>query len=228
MTEKLLLKAAKFVANEMIEGDYLEFGIYQGASMVNAANAIRDGFERRINTKLNNQDNLQRLKRENLFRKIQLVGFDSFEGLPKLTNIDSYSDDFKEGQYSCGLEYVKKNIVNRLTKINTRTDNIKLVKGWFEETVNASTFKSLSIDKAAIINIDSDLYSSASTVLNEVVDLIHDGTVLIFDDWFAFKGNPNKGEQRAFAEWKLANPGIITTEFHSEGVYKKSFICHRV
>ncbi len=226
--ESLILKSARFVANELIDGDYLEFGVFQGTSMIFAANAIRLGFEQRINKKLNNQDDLQRSKRENLFQKIKVVGFDSFEGLPKITKVDSYGDDFKEGQYFCDVENVRKNIVNNLNNAGTRTDNIKLVKGWFEDSVNASTFRDLGIEKAAIINIDCDLYSSASKVLNEVVDLIHDGTILIFADWFAFKGNPNQGEQRAFSEWKLANPGIITTEFQSEGVYKKSFICHRV
>ncbi len=227
MPDSLILKSALFVINEMIEGDYIEFGIYKGRGMINAAHSIKYAFEKRINTKENNQDLLQLKKRQDMLENIKLVGFDSFEGLPKLTQADKYSDDFKEGQYVYSPEKAYKNIIDALNKFNAPTDNVMLVKGWFENTVNKSMFKKLGVAKASIINIDCDLYSSTLTVLNGSLDLIQDGTILIFDDWFCFKGSPNHGQQKAFSQWKESQPGIITTEFHSEGVYKKSFICHR-
>lgn len=44
----LILKAARFVACEMIEGDYLEFGVYQGSSYIKAFHALKKQFEDRI------------------------------------------------------------------------------------------------------------------------------------------------------------------------------------
>ena len=57
-----------------------------------------------------------------------------------------------------------------------------------------------------------------------MTELIQDGTVLIFDDWFAFRGNPRRGEQRAFAEWCATVRDFDFVEFHQEGVWRKSFI----
>ena len=56
----------------------------------------------------------------------------------------------------------------------------------------------------AIFHNDSDLYESTKDVLRWIDDLALPGSVLIFDDWYSFSGNPdpeNFGEQRAFAEW---------------------------
>ena len=59
-----------------------------------------------------------------------------------------------------------------------------------------------------------------------ITDYIQDGTVLIFDDWFCFRGNPNRGEQRAFREWLKRNPSIKVSEFHKYGAEGNSFIVH--
>ena len=61
---------------------------------------------------------------------------------------------------------------------------------------------------AAIVHIDCDLYSSTKTALHFITDLIVDGTVIIFDDWFNFIASPVKGEQRAAPEWLIQNPQI--------------------
>lgn len=48
--------------------------------------------------------------------------------------------------------------------------------------------------------------------LEFVTDLLVDGTILIFDDWFLFRGRSDRGEQRAFAEWKERH-GIKAKQF---------------
>jgi O-methyltransferase len=50
------------------------------------------------------------------------------------------------------------------------------------------------------------------------------GTVIAFDDWFCFKGDPGKGEQRAFREWLEKNSAFDAIEFHKFGWSGNSFI----
>ncbi len=39
------------------------------------------------------------------------------------------------------------------------------------------------------------------------------GTVLVFDDWFCFHGDPDRGQRRAFREFRLRHPEIRFEEF---------------
>jgi O-methyltransferase len=48
--------------------------------------------------------------------------------------------------------------------------------------------------------------------------------VLIFDDWYSYRGNPGLGEQRACAEWRAQHPEWILTEYQKEGPWRTSFI----
>ena len=67
--------------------------------------------------------------------------------------------------------------------------------------------------KAAVVYIDCDLYSSTSCALNFAKDFFQKGTVLVFDDWFCFYGDPSKGERRAFHEFRAQNPDLIFEEY---------------
>ena len=62
--------------------------------------------------------------------------------------------------------------------------------------------------------------------MNFITDYIQEGTILIFDDWFSFRGNPNRGEQRAFREWLEKNPSFQAVEYYKAGNIN-SFIMHR-
>ncbi|OCR92398.1 hypothetical protein [Campylobacter fetus] len=58
--------------------------------------------------------------------------------------------------------------------------------------------------KASLIYIDCDLYTSSKTVLDFIAqsDLLQDGTIIAFDDWDLYRANPNKGQRKAFKEFK--------------------------
>jgi len=62
--------------------------------------------------------------------------------------------------------------------------------------------------------------------LDFITDLVVEGTLLIFDDWFSFKANPNLGEQRACREWLEKNPQLSLTPYARWGVAQQSFIVH--
>ena len=151
--------------------------------------------------------------------KMEFLAFDSFEGLP----------DNKEGmkllrggEYACSLEQFKINLRKRKVDLN----RVKAYKGWFKDLEKRRT--SIENRKAAIIYVDGDLYQSAVEVLRFINGYLQEGTLLIFDDWNLFKGNPNKGEQLAFREWLKKNPQIKVSEFLKFGYHGNSFIVNKI
>lgn len=202
-----------------VRGDYLEFGVFKGdrlsqayltaSSIVKMVNARKDPY-------------LQHASAENL-ETMRFIGFDSFEGLPKASEIDVAEGQEKwigEGGFNASLEEVRRLMPAR----GIADGKIKLVKGWFDKLLTAETKRQLELEAAAIVYVDSDYYESAALALEFVTDLLVDGSILIFDDWFLFKGRPDRGEQRAFSEWKQRH-GIDTSVFIPGTAM--SFIVHR-
>lgn len=124
---------------------------------------------------------------------LQFYGFDSFEGLPEAW-VRSENSVYNPGHFT--LRYVP--------RIN---NNVKLIKGffdsslpiWIEENLHTNSFISF-------IHIDSDLYSSAKTVLTELNDYIKPGTIIVFDELCDWKESGvyqkwEEGEWRALTEW---------------------------
>ena len=69
---------------------------------------------------------------------------------------------------------------------------------------------------------------------SEGVDVEADGgahvqndTIISFDDWNCFRGDPDRGEKRAFREWLEKHPDITATEFHRFDWCGAAFILHR-
>jgi len=199
--EKLLYRTMAFVQGNSIEGDYLEFGTYQGRSLASAHHIAQ----------------LYSLK------KMRFYAFDSFEGLPEIQGVDREGFcNFKKGDFSCSQEDFLKILKRRGVDLN----KVQLIPGWFDQVLNDKTKRSLPIKKAAVIWIDCDLYKSTVPVLDFITSYIQDGTIIIFDDWFAFRGNPNRGEQLAFREWLTRNPQITASEFRKFDWSANSFILH--
>jgi len=112
--------------------------------------------------------------------KRTIYGFDSFEGLP-----GDWYDGRPKGTFK----------VTRLPRVRK---NVKLIKGLFQETLNP--FLQANSGDVSFIHIDSDLYSSAKTILTELERRIQPGTVITFDDYFNYPGWKN-GEYKAFMEF---------------------------
>jgi O-methyltransferase len=214
--------AADFAYAELIEGDYLEFGVFKGASFIEAFEKIEysrkkwDLNELSGNAFSNNKSslNIKKLPKKRFF------AFDSFEGLPSLEKKDAGSARFEKGRYDCSEEAFLKNLSINGVDIN----RVTTIPGYYDKSLIQEVKVNHSIKKAAIIMIDCDIYSSTKSVLNFITDLIDDGTILIFDDWFCHKGNPNYGEQKACNEWLSKNKHIQLTPYMQRGTAQKSFI----
>jgi predicted O-methyltransferase YrrM len=77
--------------------------------------------------------------------------------------------------------------------------------------------------KAAVVYIDCDLYLSTVPVLRFIEDFLQPGTVIVFDDWNCFLADPNRGERRAWREFRAASPELQFEPFVSKGM-QASFI----
>ena len=112
-----------------------------------------------------------------------IFGFDSFEGLPEF-----WRDGFDKGVF--GLD-------NNLPNVNS---NVRLIKGWFDETL-----KDFKVKKPiAYLHIDCDLYSSTKIIFDYLEPYIVQGTIIVFDEYFNYPGWKH-GEFLAFKEFIKRN-----------------------
>jgi hypothetical protein len=222
LSETIFYKAGNLIASDRIAGDYLEFGVFAGASMIRAYKALNAAFEFHQQVHPGRPPEHAAAIGE-LWKKMRFFAFDSFEGLPRLQGVDKRTKDFESGAYACTQEQFKENI----SKAGVPLDRVTLVPGWFEETCTEENRKKLGLQKAAMIHIDCDLYASAKTALEFVKPLLVDGTVIVFDDWYCYRGNPELGEQRAFREWERSLPEWTFNEYQKEGPWRNSFIANR-
>lgn len=198
--EEILTKAMAFASSSRIPGDYLEFGVYTGTSFCTAVH----------------------LARAARLAQMRFYAFDSFEGMPASSE-QGGSVHHDPGGYFCD-----RNSFETILRDN-RVDLtlVEIVAGWYDDVLNDELRERLPLEKAAIVSADCGLYGSTSRVLQWVTDYVQDGTVLIFGDWFSFRGSPGRGQQRAFAEWLDAHPEVAATPFHTFGWHGSSFVLHR-
>ena len=117
----------------------------------------------------------------------QIHGFDSFAGLPEeWVMSDDYIVEAGDFRYDKPQQF----------------ENVLFHKGWFADTI--PVWKETYPAKISFMHIDSDLYSSANTVLTELNERIVPGTIIVFDDMYGTERYQNweQGEYKAFNEWK--------------------------
>ena len=142
-----------------------------------------------------------------------MFGFDSFEGFPAIAAID-IENELQPGECASSLSSTSE----RLTENGIDWNRTFLIKGWFSDTLNGNIIQDYKIQKASIIMIDCDLYSSAKESLNFCLPLIKETSIIFFGDWSEDK---SIGERRAFEEFLQEN-GQLKSELVSQ--YKN----HRV
>lgn len=199
---EMLLQAFTLAGFAGVEGDYLEFGVYQGETFVNAWQSARVTGR----------------------KDMRFYAFDSFRGLPDPNDSEiDKGGEFREGQFASG----RADFEQRLHRAGVDMGRVRVVEGFYEESLPDLKPADIGLEAASIVWIDCDLYSSTVCVLDFVTDLVQDGTVILFDDWYCFRARPDRGEQLACREWLEANPGITLVpyrDFHWAG---RAFIVNR-
>lgn len=150
-------------------GVYVECGVAAGAQIIAMADAAPDKV---------------------------IYAFDSFEGIPMPSNRDDQMPGIKfltdyeiqnlpnpgdNELISSGATVVSEDDFKlNLSMSKVNTENVKIVKGWFEQTV--PLFASLSPD-IALLRLDGDLYNSTYVCLRYLFPKVIEYGTVIIDDW---------------------------------------------
>ena len=193
--EQAVRRVSDAVGAENI-GDYLEFGVYQGNSMMAMQEAVRKaGLDR-----------------------VRFFGFDSFEGLPSDAEWDG---PWSEGEFRSDIELTRK----RLTEGGVDWERTELIKGFFQDTLTPELPGNLGIERASLIMVDADLYTSSRDALAFCEPLIRDTAVIFFDDWNST--GEDGGEKRAMRELLEAHPDLEAEEIGTYSPNALSFLLTR-
>jgi O-methyltransferase len=172
-----LLFAVQYVIEGTVAGDIAEFGCMTGRT-ANILSAVMASFK--------------------TDKKIHL--FDSFEGLPKATHeVDTSSDHVKDGTWAPGTckgispEALKKKCLNYLP-----AEQILIYEGWF----SANMTRIPAGTKFALVHVDCDLYQSTMDCLDYLFkqNMISQGAIILFDDWYCSHSSNAHGERKAWSE----------------------------
>lgn len=115
-------------------------------------------------------------------RGAKVYGFDSFEGL----QVDWRGHVLRKGHFS---------LDGRLPRV---AENVELVKGMFNKVVPG--FLDKHPGKVSFVHIDSSTYESARLVLDLLSQRLQEGTIIVFDEYFGFRGW-RLGEWKAWQEF---------------------------
>jgi O-methyltransferase len=199
--EETLDLAMCYVLGSRVEGDYLEFGVAEGQTFAAACY-------------LSQKRGLS----------MNCWAFDSFEGIPENKEADASGHQmFQAGERRCS-EY---EFLRNVRRTGADMKRVITVPGWFEGSLRPDNPRLVNLRKAAVVWVDCDLYSSTTYVLNFLTKYLQYGSLVIFDDWFCYRADPNAGEQRAFREWLDLNPHFSAVELSRISWHGNSFIIHR-
>lgn len=180
------LKKAFYLSSlEGTRGDYLEFGVFTGSSMSAAIECSRKSI----------------VPRE---RPIRYFGFDSFSGFGKLLEEEKKHPFFQDAFFKTDVHSVKK----RLSGLVKDQNRVELIAGFFEDTLKKDP-GAYGIDKAAVILIDCDTFSGATLVFDFIKSTLQEGTILVIDDFFSYKGSSKLGTYGAFLKFQAELPSWI-------------------
>jgi O-methyltransferase len=205
-------RAVEFVAKSDFTGDVYEFGCFRGTSLSHLFNAARD-FEAATGRRC-----LDRF-----------FAFDSFEGMPvggpldQLEGYDLALGTMKPGGYAAS----DADFHNALQEAGVDLGRVTTIKGFYEQSLLRPETELLTAQsRCALLHIDCDFEVSTRQALAFMTPRLQDGCVVLFDDWFLFRGRPDRGVQAAFSSW-LATSGYTASSYFTYSWVSAAFILHK-
>lgn len=186
---KLLYDMVSEIIKNRLPGDIVECGVWNGGSAaIMGAASMSDPLE-------------------NHTRKVWL--FDSFDGLPPPSHRDG---DLERQSYFPGWNRGHVKLVREVfDKLKFPSDNLRIVPGWFDQTIAREP-----IEKIAILHIDADWYESVRTVLELLYPRVVPGGYVVLDDFGLWPGCERAVEDY-FAEHGIS--GTIVRKIGKQGAY---------
>ena len=195
---RMLNLAFSYIRDEKVQGDYHEFGVARGRTFI-AAFHLTKKYKLPMN----------------------FFAYDSFKGFPKPEGRDAEFERFSQGEASWPQQLFE----NNLKKKKVDSNRVKIIPGWFKESLKSNYCAGKTTgSNIAIAWIDCDMYSSTKPVLDFIYPRLKQGSILVFDDWYCYRGDPTKGEQGATNEWLLSHPSIQLIQFRKFAIVGNSFI----
>lgn len=160
---------AKYVIENGIKGDFVEFGVAAGSQIGAMAQALKD---------LKDTDRT-------------IWGFDSFEGIPLSGSKDTVQPGIGEITHDVNVPekdllvtsgitvHSLKSVESNVKKWGFDLNRFKFVKGWFQDTVPQYLY---AVPPISILRLDGDLYESTKWALKFEPKVVSGG-VIIVDDW---------------------------------------------
>jgi hypothetical protein len=162
---KLLAHYELFKLSAKVSGDIIECGVFKGASFARFA-TFRTFF--------------------GLEDSKKMIGFDTFGKFPTT----QFKKDVKPLQNfigAAGNESISPSQLRKVLRHKKVDKNIELVKGDIVKTVPDFVKKNPKL-KISMLNLDTDIYEPAVTILEYLYPRLSKGGVLIIDNYNAFPG----------------------------------------
>jgi hypothetical protein len=104
---------------------------------------------------------------------------------------------------------------------------VRLVKGWFKETLTEQTRRDLAISKASVIMVDCDIYSASKEALAFCEPHIGNHAVFLFDDWGWREEKGEIGQKEAFEEFLTEHPDLAAEPMPAYSPQARVFLIRR-
>ena len=145
----------------------------------------------------------------------KIYGFDSFEGMPDITSEDlgeyNKSDIYNGfGKVGDNLSGGIDNVYKTFETLEINMKNVKLVKGFFNDTLNIQENID-TIGDIGVLRLDGDWYESTKICLEKLYDKVVIGGVILIDDYGHWVGS-----KRATDEFRNKNnivSPLINTDY---------------
>lgn len=196
-----------------LEGDYVEFGVYKGDSLITSYNEYLN-IRKWLHGQTTSQEEWRRtLALEYSKVRTRFHGLDTFGGMP---DNKENNNTYGTGTFISDLDDVRKKCEMAGVK------DFFLYKGLFKDS--AFELNEKISRKVAIVNFDGDLYASAKDSLDIIEPYLQIGTVLLFDDYNAFCADNTKGERKAWLEFRDRST-LIYEKWFSYQYVGQAYLC---
>jgi hypothetical protein len=186
----------QYVSRNNLRGSYAEFGTWFGRSFYRSYLQFADQLDG------------------------EFWAFDSFGGLPvtRPEEAENTKGDFTEGRYFCNESSFR--AIGQMTFPDDKrlNDRVKLVKGFYDQTLDGHTIADYGIKEKSIsyCSIDCDLFDATLSVLRFIAPALQDGCLMYLDDYRMARAAKEASLYHAVKIWLAENPSFELIELHRD------------
>ena len=172
---------ARHVIENRLDGAFVECGTWRGGAMGYWARSfIRNGGDD---------------------KRVKLYGFDSFEGMPRMTIVDGerasqwlYGKTLKDISNSQSSGELTPTGINAASELVCKSvvesssynkESIHIIKGWFQRTLPKY---GPEIGPISVLRLDADFYEATKFCLGNLYEYVVSGGIIVIDDYGCFDG----------------------------------------